>query len=59
MDDKFFMLGELTEETLLQLVENGYVECKRSWFGRKKYEITEKGKEYFEGRMYDKTKYIQ
>jgi len=49
----------LTEEQLQELVAKGYIECKREWFGRKKYLITQKGKEYFNIQMSDKINYIQ
>lgn len=51
---------ELSQEDILHFLEEGYIECKKGFFGRKKrYELTPKGIEYLEGKMLDKLKYIQ
>ena len=58
--EKSFEMGMFSEEDLLKFLDEGYIECKKGWFGRKKkYEITQKGKDYLEGKMFDKLKYIQ
>lgn len=52
-------LGIFTEEDLVYFLREGYIECKKSFFGRKTYEVTDKGKDYFENKMLDKVRYIQ
>jgi len=54
-----FQAENITEIEFLDFLDKGYIECKKSLFGRKKYEITQKGKDFFEGKMLDKMRYIQ
>lgn len=49
----------LTEEQMQEYIELGYIECKKGWFGKRKYVVTEEGLKYLEAKMLDKTKYIQ
>lgn len=57
--EKSFEAEIFSEEDLLKFLEEGYIECKKGFFGKKTYAITQKGKDYLEGKMFDKLKYIQ
>jgi DNA-binding PadR family transcriptional regulator len=51
--------GVLSEDEFKLYLEEGYIECKKTFLKKKMYVITEKGKEFMEQKMLDKIRYIQ
>ena len=49
----------IDEGKIQEFIDLGYIEYKKGWFGRKKYSITEKGKDYLNGKMLEQIRYIQ
>jgi len=59
MINDFYNETMIDEEKIREFINLGYIECKKGWFGRKRYSITQKGKDYLNGKQLEQIRYIQ
>jgi len=52
-------LEQAFDRSMEEMIEEGFVEYKKKFFGKDIVTVTIKGKEYLENCMHDKLRYIQ